>query len=136
VRRAGALLITVLLTAACGGDEGSAEALCTAVREQPSVATAFSGFDPTDPEQALEQLRSARVTLGELHQAAPSEVAHDLQVEIDYIQALIDGLDGVADSAEAAAVVQQVTEEHPGVSDAAAALTTFTEESCGTTPAG
>jgi hypothetical protein len=126
-------LVALGALAACGGDEGSAEELCAALRDQPSVASTFTGFDPTDTEQALEQLRSARVTLGDLRDAAPAEVRDDLTVEIDYVQALIEGLEGVTgrDATEAVSVVQQITDEHPRVGEAAASLTTFTEESCG-----
>jgi hypothetical protein len=133
MRRAVALLCAAALFA-CSGDEGSAEELCAAVREQPSLTNAFAGFDPTDTEHALEQLRAARVTLGELRDAAPSEVRADLSVEIDYVQALVEGLEGVDghDTSETVAVVQQITDEHPDVADAAASLAAFAEESCST----
>ncbi|MET0729263.1 MAG: hypothetical protein ABWZ76_13295 [Acidimicrobiales bacterium] len=132
VRGAAALLCVVLLTA-CGGDEGSAEELCAAVRSEPSVATVFRGFDPTDTDAALGRLREARVTLGELRDAAPAEARDDLTVEIDYVQALIEGLEGVdsGDPADAVAVVQQVEQEHPDVTQAAANLAAFAESSCG-----
>lgn len=118
---------------ACGGDEGSAEELCEAVRSEPSITSAFQGFDPTDTEEALEQLRGARVTLGGLRDAAPSEVRDDLTVEIDYVQALIEGLEGVdgRDAAATIAVVQHVTAEHPEVGAAAAELAAFAAETCG-----
>jgi hypothetical protein len=131
MRRAAALLCVAALVA-CSDDEGSAEELCAAVREQPGVANAFAGFDPTDTERALEQLRAARVTLGELRAAAPSEVQDDLVVEIDYVQALVEGLvtvDG-RDTAETVALVRQITDDHPGVADAAANLAAFAAESC------
>ena len=131
MRRAVALLCVAALVA-CSGDEGSAEELCTAVRAQPSLTNAFAGFDPTDTEHALEQLRAARVTLGELRDAAPSEVRDDLTVEIDYVQALVEGLEAVDghDTSETVTVVQQITDEHPEVADAAANLAAFAEESC------
>jgi hypothetical protein len=117
---------------ACGDDGGSAEALCEVVRTDRSVAAVFSGFDPTDTERALEQLRTARVTLGELRDAAPEEVRDDLGVEIDYVQALIEGLDGIeaGDASQAVEVVRQVTNDHADVGDAAANLATFSQERC------
>jgi hypothetical protein len=125
-------LLCVAALVACSGDEGSAEELCTAVREQGGLTNAFAGFDPTDTEHALEQLRAARVTLGELRDAAPSEVRDDLTVEIDYVQALVEGLEGVDghDTSETVAVVQQITDEHPDVGEAAANLAAFAQESC------
>lgn len=125
-------LLCVAALVACSDDAGSAEELCAAVREQPGVTSAFAGFDPTDTEQALEQLRAARVTLGELRVAAPSEVRDDLTVEIDYLQDLVEGLETVDehDTAETVALVQRITDDHPGVADAAANLAAFAAESC------
>jgi len=121
----------VVLLAACT-DDGSTEALCAAVAEDADLATTLDGFDPTDPEAALDQLRAARVALGELLDAAPDEVSDDLEVEIDYVQALIDALEPVdpGDATEAALQVQSVTDAHPGVDEAAANLAGFTEREC------
>ena len=92
----------------------------------------FQGFDPTDPEAALDQLRAARVELGDLLDAAPDEVRDDLQVEIDYVQALIDALEEVApgDATESALQIQAVTDAHPDVDEASANLAAFAEEEC------
>jgi len=113
-------------------DEGSAEDLCTALRDQPSLPTTFEGFDPTDVDGALEQLRSARVALGGLRDASPSDLRDDLTVEIDYVQALIDALEPLtgADAVDIVAAVQQVTADHPEVEAAAAELSSFSESTC------
>ncbi len=127
------LLVCAVALAACGGDEGSAEELCAAVRGEPGLTSTFTGFDPTDTEAALEQLRAARVVLGDLRDAAPAEVRDDLTIEIDYVQALVEGLEGVdgRDSEETVALVQRITDEHPDVAGAQAQLAAFAEESCG-----
>jgi hypothetical protein len=124
-------LVLVAIAAACREDDGSAEELCEAVAEA-DVTGVLQGFDPTDPEAALAQLRDVRVTLGELHDAAPDEVRDDLQVEIDYVQALIDALEGVepGDATASALEVQAVTDAHPDVDDAAENLALFAEEEC------
>ena len=133
-RRVGPALVAVLLcvAAACTDDDGSAEALCRAVAEDDALAATFQGFDPSDPEAALDQLRTARVALGGLLDEAPDEVQDDLQVEIDYVQDLIDALETVepGDSADAAAQVQAVTDAHPDVDEAALELSAFTEREC------
>lgn len=92
----------------------------------------FADFDPTDPEAALAQLRTARVELGELQAAAPDEVRDAIELEIDYVQALIDGLADVpdGDATAAVAVVQATTEAHPDVQTAADELEAFTADSC------
>lgn len=119
--------------AACrDDDQGSAEELCAALAEADGLGAVFADFDPTDPDGALERLRTARVELGELHTAAPSEARDALQVEIDYVQDLIDGLADVpeGDATAAAAVVQATTAAHPGVQAAADELEAFAAESC------
>ena len=137
MNRAGARLrpaiagLTVLALVACR-DEGNARQLCRKVAELDDVATLFQDFDPTDPEGSLDHLRTARVTLGDLYDAAPDEVRDDLQVEIDYVQAMIDALEDVApgDATESALQIQSVTDAHPDVPDAAANLSAFAEEEC------
>ena len=71
--------------------------------------------------------------LGELHDAAPGEVREDLQVEIDYVQALIDAVEplgGDADVAVVVATIQQVTSEHPDVEASAEDLAEYQQTSC------
>jgi len=130
-RRATAGLLALALVA-CTEDAGSAEELCEAVADTGDLAATFRGFDPTDPEAALDQLRSARVALGDLLDVAPDEVRDDLQVEIDYVQALIDALEDVppGDATESALQVQAVTDAHPGVDEASANLAAFADEEC------
>lgn len=72
------------------------------------------------------------MTLGELRDSAPSEMRADLSVEIDYVQALIDGLQEVepGDDTAAVAVVRSVTADHPDVGQAAANLTEFESSTC------
>jgi hypothetical protein len=102
------------------------------VAEDDTLTTTFQDFDPSDPEAALEQLRAARVALGELHDDAPDEVRDELQIEIDYVQALIDALETVepGDATEAARQVQAVTGAHPDVEEAAATLAAFADREC------
>jgi hypothetical protein len=127
-----AALVVALGLAACRDDAGSAEELCAALAGAEGLATVFAEFDPTDTETSLDQLRTARVELGELQEAAPSEVRDDLQVEIDYVQALVDGLATVpaGDPAAAAAMVQRVTDEHPDVQAAADQLEAYAADTC------
>jgi len=131
-------VLAVLVTAttagigACSDDEGSAEELCQAVRANPSITSTFQGFDPTDASAAVEQLRTALVSLEQLRDAAPAEVRDDIVVEIDYVTDLIEGLGEVPEGepAEAVGVVQRVTGEHPDVGQAAANLEAFAASSC------
>jgi hypothetical protein len=130
-RTAAAAVAVLVLVSGCR-DEGSSAALCEEVTSADGFASTFQDFDPTDPERALDQLRGARVRLGELYDDAPDEARDDLQVEIDYVQALIDALEGVepGDAGESALQIQAVTQAHPDVDEAAARLAAYAEEEC------
>ena len=127
-----AAALAVVALVACTEDEGSADELCEAVAASDGITSTFQGFDPTDPEAALEQLRAARVELGDLLDVAPEEVRDDLQVEIDYVQALIDALEDVppGDATESALQIQAVTDAHTDVPEASANLAAFADEEC------
>lgn len=114
------------------GEQGSAAKLCAAVRADPSASTLFANFDPSDAPHALEQLRAARVTLGALRRSAPDAMRSELDIEIAYVQDLIDGLsaDKALDATRAAGIVRQVTAKHPDVSKASAALASYSKEHC------
>jgi hypothetical protein len=134
-RTVGVLGVAALfvVSAACAGDEqGSAEELCAAVGDGTAFAATFEGFDPTDTEAALAQLRAARVTLGDLRDVAPSQVRDDLTIEVDYIQAMLEGLEAAEpdNPGEAVAAVQRATAAHPDVDEANARLVTWTAEQC------
>jgi hypothetical protein len=120
-----------VLAPACR-DEGSSAALCEELSSSEGISSTFQDFDPTDPEAALDQLRTARVTLGNLHDDAPDEVRDDLEVEIDYVQALVDALEDVppGDASESALRIKAVTDAHPDVDEAAAELAAYAEEEC------
>ena len=131
-RAARIALLALSVVAACSGDGGSAGDLCRALAGTEGITTQLQGFDPTDRDGALDLLRPARVTLGELRNEAPDEVRDDLQVEIDYVQSLIEGLEQVpaGDPAAAATAVQAVTDAHPDVADASARLQAFADREC------
>ena len=124
-------MILLAALGACAEEDGSADELCAAVAEY-GVTTTLQGCDPTDPEAALAQLRDARVKLGDLLDAAPEDVRDDLEVEIEYVQALVEVLEDVepGDATESALRIQAVTDAHPGVDEAAANLAAFAEEEC------
>ena len=127
-----AALLSVAALIACTSSSGSVEALCQALDDGQGFATVFQDFDPTDAAGALDQLRTARVELGGLKDVAPSAVKDDLEVEIDYVQALIDALEALdhADAGKVAVTIQSVADAHPGVAAAASTLQTFATENC------
>ena len=127
------LAVLLAVAAACTDkDEGSVAELCAAVGDGSAFVTTFEGFDPTDTERALEQLRTARVDLGELQDVAPSEVRDDLTIEIDFVQAMLDGLEAADpdNPGEAVAAIQRASADHPDVADASSRLAAWAADSC------
>lgn len=126
-----ALVATALV--ACGDDEeGSVEELCAALEDRSAFSAVFEGFDPTDTDRAIEQLRTARVQLGELRDAAPREIHDELDIEIDGVQQLIEALEGVepGNSTEAIEAVRALEDELEGMGQATEALDRWVTERC------
>ena len=127
------LLLLAGALASCTSDEGNTEAFCNTLADGQQYPSVFEGFNPTDANNALERLRIARGDLGELEIEVPREIREDLQVEIDYVEALIDGIAALgvgADPDDLTATFQAVTTDHPKVPAAAAALAKFTTTDC------
>jgi hypothetical protein len=72
----------------CSDGGGSAAELCRAVGSGGFEQVFRQGFDPTDTDRALAQLRTAAVDLDELHAAAPSEVRGAVRDELAYVDAV------------------------------------------------
>jgi hypothetical protein len=134
-RLAGPALAAALvasLVASCGDDDGDVEAFCPLVADRAGLAAMTEGFDPSDRDRALEQLRAIRVELGELRAAAPSEIRGDLDTQIDAAQGLIEALDAVPPGDPAAAVeaVRAAQADMDDLPEATANLEAWTAEHC------
>jgi len=118
---------------ACSDDSGSAKELCAALDSGRSFGTLFEGgLDPTDTVRALEQLRVAQVDLEQLRDVAPSEVRDDLDVELEYVGALIEVLETVDpdDPAAVVAAVNALGDRKGSVEAAAIQLRAFQTDHC------
>jgi hypothetical protein len=131
-------LALALAMSACTDDDGGAErsaaALCAAASGS-DLTEVFDGFDPTDTERALDQLRDARLRLGELHAVAPDGPRDALSTEIAYVDALIDALEAAPpdDPTAAVAAVNGLDAEQAAANVASGELQAFEDASCGTT---
>ena len=136
---AGAVALAVLLlgsAASCSDDDGGDDAteLCALVGDGRGYAPLFEGgFDPTDRDRALAQLRAATVDLGELRGAAPSSLHAAIDDEVRYLDALVEVIEA-SDPDDPAAVVDAVNgldEEREAAEVAGLELATFQAEHCG-----
>ncbi len=136
-RRAASLLLVLAVAGgsavACSDSGGSDEELCALLGDGTDYADLFDqGLDPTDTERALAQLRAARLDLGRLRAAAPSEVDDDLDDEIAYVDAVIEVIEE-EDPDDPAAVVRAVNalEEQRAAADVAGLeLQAFANQAC------
>jgi hypothetical protein len=130
------VLLAVVGGGCSDGKGGSAEQLCGIVGSGSFSDLFSSGFDPTDTDRALAQLRAATVDLDQLHDAAPSEVRGAVQDELSYLTALTKVLEDV-DPDDPAAVVTAVNAlraQRTAAQAASAKLQTYQDAHCGGTP--
>jgi hypothetical protein len=136
VALAAAATVAVTGLGACGDDDdGAVEAFCASVADREALAAVVDGFDYSDRDRALDQMRTARVELGELREDAPGEIRSDLDVQVDATETLIEALEG-APAGDPAATVEAVRAVQPDlaeVEEAGARLEAWTREHCPTT---
>jgi hypothetical protein len=133
VALAAAVAVAVSGLGACGDDGGgSAQAFCASVADRDAFAAVVDGFDYSDRDRALDQMRTARVELGELREDAPGEIRSDLDVQVDATETLIDALEA-APAGDPVATVEAVRAVQPDldeVEEAGARLEAWTREHC------
>jgi hypothetical protein len=140
VRRPAAALAVVLLAVvggACSDSKGgSATQLCGIVGSGSFSDLFRQGFDPTDTDRALAQLRAAAVDLDQLHAAAPSEVRSAVKAELTYVAAVTKVLKDVNRDDPTAVVnaVNGLTAQRTAAQAASAKLQTYQDAHCGGTP--
>jgi hypothetical protein len=133
-----ALLAVVTLGGGCSsGKSGSPEQLCSIVGSGRFGELFQRGLDPTDTDQALAQLRAAAIDLGQLRDAAPSEVRSAVKDELAYISAVTQVLQDVSPDDPAAVVnaVNALKAQRDAAQAASATLQAYQRAHCnGTSP--
>ena len=112
---------------------GSAEELCARRRRGRRRPPAFQGFDPTDPEAALDQLRAARVDARRparrRARGGPRRPRRWRSTTCRRSSTRSRSVEP-GDATESALQIQAVTDAHPDVDEAAANLAAFADEEC------
>ncbi len=123
--------LALLGPASCKQDDGGdLEAFCTTARGfvERNPAGVFDRYDPADPTAAAELLRSEAGRLRDWADDAPGEVDGDVEAIAAAAEALADGFESPAPSADRVAELEAQFEE---VEDASARLTSYVREQCG-----
>jgi Spy/CpxP family protein refolding chaperone len=136
VRRAAlAAAVVVVAAAACSDDDGGGTAaeLDALVADGRHAGLFSDGFDPTDRDRALAQLRAAEVDRDELRAAAPGDLRAASDDEIRYVEALVEAVEGTDpdDPAQVVAAVNALDDEREAAEVAALDLAAFQAEQCG-----
>lgn len=89
-----AVCIAVSLVA-CRDGGGDQDAFCAAATDTASFEAIFEGFEPDDVPAAREAFRQARDAEIELRRDAPEEIRSDIDLLVQFLDDLVEGLEDV-----------------------------------------
>ena len=116
---------------ACSKDQGSQAAFCRQIRTVPPLASVISGFANEDPTELQNRLGAARTAYTELGEAAPKEIAADVKISIDLVEAVIDAVATKGDDPEAVATqVRRVVKADTGAAAASTRVAAYAKKNC------
>lgn len=132
---AAAVVLAATLTA-CSDDGADPEAFCARSLDTSHFAGIFDDeFDPENVTEALAAFGEARDEEQALRDLAPEAVRSDIDVLIDYLDQLIEGLEAVdPDSAERPAVYDELRGRQDEINAASARIDQYVSANCTTTP--
>lgn len=122
---------------ACSSDEGSGdpEAFCAEATEAAQLEELFADLDPTDVDAALATFTEARETEAELRSLAPEAVRSDVDILVDFLDDLIEGLETeVVSDGERPSVYDDLQPRFDQIEAASATLERYVETNCVTEP--
>ena len=91
-RLSAALALCVALSACRGENDGDPAAFCAAAADQSAFDAVFAELDPTDVPKATEAFDAALAEERRLRDDAPAAVRSDIDVLIQFLEDLVDGL--------------------------------------------
>ncbi|MEO6630003.1 MAG: hypothetical protein ABIP03_15715 [Aquihabitans sp.] len=116
---------------ACSKDQGSQAAFCRQIRTVPPLASVISGYANEDPTELQSRLGAARLAYTQLGEAAPKEIADDVEISLDLVEAVIDAVATKGDDPEAvAAQIRRVVKADTGASAASTRVADYAEKNC------
>lgn len=136
--RTRALLIGLALVvsplAACGDDSDDQSAFCDAASDTESFEAIFADFDPTDTESAIAAFRKARDTEIELRRDAPDAIRADIDLLVQFLDDLVEGLESVDTTAnERPAIYDEISTDFDQIEAASGRIETYVKANCDTT---
>lgn len=135
--RTRALLVGLALVAplaACSDDSDDQSAFCDAASDTESFEAIFADFDPTDTDSAIAAFRKARDTEIELRRDAPDAIRADIDLLVQFLDDLVEGLEAVDTTAtERPAIYDEISTEFDQIEAASGRIETYVKANCETT---
>ena len=129
----GLALVTAHL-AGCGDDSDDQSAFCDAASDTESFEAIFADFEPTDTESAIAAFRKARDTEIELRRDAPDAIRADIDLLVQFLDDLVEGLEAVDTTAtERPAIYDEISTEFDQIEAASGRIETYVKANCETT---
>ena len=129
----GLALVFGALTA-CGGDSDGQSAFCDAASDTESFEAIFADFDPADTESAIAAFRKARDTEIELRRDAPDAIRADIDLLVQFLDDLVEGLEAVDTTAtERPAIYDEISTDFDQIEAASGRIETYVKANCETT---
>lgn len=128
------LALVVAPLAACGDDSDDQSAFCDAASDTESFEAIFADFDPTDTDSAIAAFRKARDTEIELRRDAPDAIRADIDLLVQFLDDLVEGLEAVDTTAtERPAIYDEISTEFDQIEAASGRIETYVKANCETT---
>lgn len=128
------LALVVAPLAACGDDADDQSAFCDAASDTESFEAIFADFDPTDTDSAIAAFRKARDTEIELRRDAPDAIRADIDLLVQFLDDLVEGLEAVDTTAtERPAIYDEISTEFDQIEAASGRIETYVKANCETT---
>lgn len=125
------LTLAVASLVACGNDDDPQTTFCDAASDTESFEAIFADFDPADTAAALEAFRTARDTEIDLRRDAPEAVRADIDLLVQFLDDLVEGLEGLDTSSTGRpAIYDEISTEFDQVEAASARIETYVKANC------
>ena len=123
-----------LVVIGCGDDRSADEAFCDDASDTGRFEEIFADFDPTDTESAIAAFRRARDTEIDLRRDAPEAIRADIDLLVQFLDDLVEGLEAVDTSAdERPAIYDEISQEVDQIEAASGRIETYVKANCDTT---
>jgi hypothetical protein len=127
-----ALVVMLVVAAACSSDAGSKEAFCEQLPKTADLLSLMSQVETSDPAALRQAFDEGLADFRALERAAPRELRSDVGAVADAAERLADAIErNAGDPAALAEELQRNKDEYIGVQRPALEVARYAQEECG-----